>query len=89
MKRFLRRNRLLVGVGAGVLAAAIAAFFLVGRLGPGSVGTSNIGEVHKGELVQRVTVAGTVIPRKRTVLMPPYNGYIKKIYVRVGDTVRM
>ncbi len=88
MKRFLRRNKLLVGGATGVLVAAVAAYFLAGRLST-SGGPTNMGEVHKGDLIQRVTVAGTVIPRKRTVLMPPYNGYIKKIYVRVGDTVKM
>ena len=89
MKRFLRRNKMLLGALSGVASAIVVGVFIVGRAGPGSNGLTNIGEVARGDLVQRVTVAGTIIPRKRTVLMPPYNGYIKKIYVKVGDTVKM
>lgn len=44
--------------------------------------------VRKHDLVSRVTVAGTVIPNRRTVFVPPYNAYIKKIFVKIGQTVR-
>jgi HlyD family secretion protein len=47
-----------------------------------------LGTVTRGDLIQRVTVAGTVIPRRRTVVMAPYNGYVKKMYVTVGDHVK-
>ena len=58
------------------------------QLGKGGSGQGMLGKVERGDLVQRVTVAGTIIPSKRTVLMPPYQGYIKKIYVKVGEDVR-
>ncbi|MGZ3687437.1 MAG: efflux RND transporter periplasmic adaptor subunit [Bdellovibrionota bacterium] len=46
------------------------------------------GIVKKQDLIQRITVAGIVIPKRRTVIVPPYNGYIKKMYVQVGAKVR-
>lgn len=39
-------------------------------------------------LEQRVTIAGTVIANKRTVITAPYKGYVKKIFVKVGQTVK-
>lgn len=42
----------------------------------------------RGDLIQRVTVAGTVVPRKKTIITPPYNGYIHQIFVEVGDHVK-
>lgn len=42
----------------------------------------------RGDLVQRVTVAGVVVPSRRTVILPPYAGYVKKLYVKVGDRVK-
>ena len=50
--------------------------------------TSNIGQVTRGDLVQRVTIAGTVNPNRKTVISAPYNGYVRKLYVHVGDQVR-
>jgi len=35
-----------------------------------------------------VTIAGTVISRRRTVVAAPYNGYVKEIFVKVGDKVK-
>ncbi|MGK5088560.1 efflux RND transporter periplasmic adaptor subunit [Bdellovibrionota bacterium FG-2] len=49
--------------------------------------TGNIAVVKKDDLVQRVTVAGIVVPKRRTVISPPYNGYLKRVFVRVGDSV--
>lgn len=46
------------------------------------------GIVHKTGLVQRVTVAGTVLPNRRTVFLPPYNAYIRKLFVKIGDEVK-
>jgi multidrug efflux pump subunit AcrA (membrane-fusion protein) len=45
-------------------------------------------EVTRGDLVQRVTVSGMVVPRRKAVIAPPYAGYIEKIFVEVGQKVR-
>jgi multidrug efflux pump subunit AcrA (membrane-fusion protein) len=44
--------------------------------------------VTKGDLVQRVTVAGVIVPKRRTVILPPYPGFIQKVFVKVGDKVK-
>jgi multidrug efflux pump subunit AcrA (membrane-fusion protein) len=50
--------------------------------------TQKLGEVKSGDLVQRVSITGMVTPLKSTLIVAPYNGYIRKIYVRVGDLVK-
>lgn len=44
--------------------------------------------VARGDLVQRVTVAGVVVPRRRTVILPPYAGFVKRLHVKIGDRVK-
>lgn len=46
------------------------------------------GAVKKQDVVQRVTVAGVLIPYRKTVFTAPYAGYIRKIHVKVGETVK-
>ena len=47
-----------------------------------------VGTVVRGELIQRVTFSGTVTPNRKSVITAPYSGYVRKIYVHVGQTVR-
>ena len=49
---------------------------------------SSIGTVSRGELIQRVTIAGSVIPNRKTVISAPYNGYVRKLFVKTGDKVQ-
>src|SRR4051812_13557093 len=44
--------------------------------------------VRRGDLVQRVTLTGTVVPNRKTVISAPYNGYVKKLFVSVGEAVK-
>src|SRR5438309_1165925 len=44
--------------------------------------------VKRIDLVQQVTVSGTIIPNRRTMFTPPYNGYVKKIFVDLGSEVK-
>lgn len=46
-----------------------------------------IGKVERGDITQRVTIAGTIIPARKTIVLAPYAGYVKKLYVRVGDQI--
>jgi multidrug efflux pump subunit AcrA (membrane-fusion protein) len=77
---------------------AIAAAGLVAGIGysmssslPGSTGGGakgkRYGKVKRGDLVQRVTVSGMVHPLRRTIFVAPYDGYIHKLYVKVGQKV--
>ena len=50
--------------------------------------TSPVTTVSSSDLVQRVTVAGMVVPRRKSIIAPPYPGYIAKIFVEVGQKVR-
>lgn len=47
------------------------------------------GALKRGDIVQKVTIAATVVPNRRTVFVPPYNAYIKKIHVKLGSMVKM
>jgi multidrug efflux pump subunit AcrA (membrane-fusion protein) len=68
-----------------MLALLCGAFFLYGRSAR-RVGIQ--GTVERQSLLQRVTIAGTVSSRRRTLVTGPYNGYVKQIFVKVGDTVK-
>ncbi len=71
------------------LAILLAAFFAVAlnatsRKAP----ASNIGSVIRGDLIQRVTIAGSVNPNRKTIISAPYSGYVRKLFVQIGDQVR-
>jgi multidrug efflux pump subunit AcrA (membrane-fusion protein) len=46
------------------------------------------GEVVRGNLEQKITIAGNIYPEKRSIITAPYDGYIKKMFVKVGDVVK-
>lgn len=50
---------------------------------------SEIGIVIRQDLLQKVTVAGVVVPFKKTVMTAPYSGYVNKLYVAIGDHVKV
>lgn len=50
-------------------------------------GTGQVQPVTKGDITQKITVPGTVVPRRKTQITPPYAGYIQKIFVQIGETV--
>lgn len=43
--------------------------------------------VARETLVQKVSIAGTVTPKRRTLVTAPYDGYVKQLYVSVGQEV--
>jgi multidrug efflux pump subunit AcrA (membrane-fusion protein) len=66
-----------------------AAFGLWFFLRPGSgAEDKTLGRVERKDLVQRVTIAGTISPKRRTIVSAPYNGYVKQVFVAVGDLVK-
>lgn len=42
----------------------------------------------KEDLTQRVSVAGTIVPARKSIILAPYIGYIQKIHVHVGSEVK-
>lgn len=47
-----------------------------------------IGKAIRQDFIQRVTIGGTVVPLRKTIITSPYNGYVKKLYVKVGQEVK-
>lgn len=47
----------------------------------------NIGEVERTDLLQKVTIAGTINPNRKTLISASYNGYVRKVYVKIGQKV--
>lgn len=45
-------------------------------------------KVEKGELIQRSTIAGTVSPLRKTVITAPYQGYVRKVYIKLGQDIK-
>lgn len=65
--------------------------FLVQYLGPKSPksnGSQDLTQVERMDIAQRVTIAGNVIPERKTLIAAPFDGYIKKLYVKVGQKVK-
>lgn len=93
---------LAAGIAVKVYGPQLASFIGLnsheGAGGPGSLGGTlgsgrskkgpRYGKVKRGDLIQRVTVSGTVQPARRTIFVAPYSGYIHKVYVSVGQKVK-
>ena len=48
----------------------------------------DIGTVRRQDLVQQVTIAGTIVSNRETTITAPYPGYVRKLYVKIGDPVK-
>lgn len=44
--------------------------------------------VKVSDLIQRVTIAGNVVPARKTLVTAPYNGYVKRLFVKIGQKVK-
>ncbi len=73
-------------LGAVVLALA-AGFYYKQKTAKKSAAVQFY-KVQKGELLQRVTIAGVIEALKTTVVTAPYDGYVQKIFVKIGDKVK-
>lgn len=88
----LSRNSLMIAVILGMAAGIgwviwpkVAGMF---GGGGGKGGGHRLGTVKRGDLVQRVTVSGEVVPARRTIFVAPYSGYVYKLFVTVGEKVK-
>lgn len=45
-------------------------------------------KVERGEIIQRSTIAGTVSPLRKTVITAPYQGYVRKVYIKLGQEIK-
>ncbi len=62
-------------------------YFPKGGKGSRSPQKDGFGTVVREDLIQRVTIAGEIAPLRKTIITAPYNGYVKKLFVKVGDVV--
>lgn len=84
MKNFLNK-KIVVGV---LILVAISSVFYFRSSNSASRSKIGLGTVIKQDIMQRVTIAGTVTPFKKTIVTAPYNGYVKKLFVKIGDKVK-
>lgn len=75
------KSRILILV---IIVAAIG-YWLVSRKSAQAV---NLGSVTRGDVLQRVTVAGAIAPNKRSIITAPFRGYVQKLYVKLGQQVK-
>lgn len=80
-------NKLILFGVSGVIVASSLFFFRTGTASTNK-STDGFGSVIKQDLIQRVTIAGTVTPLRKTIITAPYNGYVKKLFVKIGDKVK-
>ncbi|MBF0298182.1 MAG: efflux RND transporter periplasmic adaptor subunit [Oligoflexia bacterium] len=45
-------------------------------------------KVKKQDLIQKVSMGGSIEPKRRTLITAPYNGYIKQLFVKMGDKLQ-
>lgn len=87
----LSKSKFVTALGALTCAAGLG-IAAVGA-GPSKLRWSDAapraGTVTRESFVQRITVTGYVVPRRRTMVTSPYTGYIKKLWVQVGDDVKV
>jgi multidrug efflux pump subunit AcrA (membrane-fusion protein) len=43
--------------------------------------------VERTDIIQKITVPGMIVPRRKTQITPPYAGYIQRIFVQIGQKV--
>lgn len=48
-----------------------------------------LGVVKRADLEQRITFAGVIASQRRTLITGPYNGYVKSLFVKIGDRVNI
>lgn len=72
----------------GIIMLVLAGFFIVKLNSKSDDAGKNLGTVTRADLIKRVTISGNVIPKRQTLIAAPYNGYIKKIYVILGQSVK-
>lgn len=49
---------------------------------------TNLGKVERKDLIQRISFAGIIASKRRSIITAPYSGYIKDLFVCVGTKVK-
>lgn len=77
----------------GLAALTVIAWVYVAFVGDQPVNGVGVtagaqGVVKRSDLVQRLTIAGAVVPARKTVVTAPYSGYVRKLFVKIGDQLK-
>ena len=83
----IRLSRVVVPLACFAALGIAGKHWLPSFFSPGK-GDRPIAAVERGTLAQRIAAAGVVVPKRRTIFTPPYNAYIKKIFVQIGQHVK-
>jgi multidrug efflux pump subunit AcrA (membrane-fusion protein) len=73
-------------IAAGFLGLFVA-LLIWGLAGTKKKNTS-LGVVERGDLIQQVTLSGIIEPLHKALIVAPYVGYVKKVFVEVGSMVK-
>lgn len=76
-----------VGLIVFVLLVIVGAGFAF-RKPKASLTEVTMGQAERKDLVQRVTIAGRVVSKKTLIVKPSFSGYVQKVFVKIGDTVK-
>ena len=70
------------------LIAIISLYFVFFKTSEGGKKTKS-GKVEIKDFEQKVTIAGIIVPFRKTIVTAPYNGYVKKLFVKLGQKVQV
>ncbi len=79
------RRRLWVSIALALILVVAAAWIFFSN---GADKKTRFGKPITQDLIQRITIAGTVVPFRKTTIAAPFEGYVRKIFVKIGDTVK-
>ena len=82
MKNSRTPDRLYCTAAAGFLTLILTA----GCTSDGAK-SGNLASVERTDIIQKITVPGMIVPRRKTQITPPYSGYIQKIFVQIGQKI--
>jgi len=71
-----------------LLLAGAGGFFYINKGDSKPDKMTSLGVVVKQDLFQRVNISGAITPHRMMIFVPPYEGYVRKIYVGLGDKVK-
>jgi len=74
---------------AFLLLAVLAFIYLRNRADTSAAWLESTSPVVRQNLIQRVTIAGTVQPFRKSFITAAYKGYVRKIFVQLGQEVKM
>lgn len=83
MKNFIKKRKILIVI-AVIIVLAIAGFFYFNRQKESGIETV---EVKRGNILQEVSVTGSVRPSEDVNLAFEVGGKVSKIYAKVGDVI--